>query len=219
MANSSDWIAALALQPHDDKERSATSEWIAALGQQDAADTDFCETYPWQAEPAIAPLPEPAPEAGDPAEAAYAQGYAEGLAQGRAQMEERVADHDDAIAKLRLSFTALDQAAMTRLTRELGETVLALCEPVLRDYAIDEAAFEKRCEAASVRLGTVPAKLVLHLHPEMLARLDPEWLGQWQVEPDPALARGALRIAGPDGTVREGPEDWMRAIDDALAAQ
>ena len=44
------------------------------------------------------------------------------------------------------------------------------------------------------------------------------WQGRadWQVVPDPALARGALRVEAANGGVEDGPAQWRAAITEAF---
>jgi flagellar assembly protein FliH len=56
----------------------------------------------------------------------------------------------------------------------------------------------------------------LRLHPDDAALIEAGDAGGMVIEPDPTLERGSLVLEGPDGTVRDGPAEWRRAIAAAL---
>lgn len=152
-----------------------------------------------------APLPESETEA-------LARAFAQGQAAGRAAAETEAADNAASQRALRLTFRALDEAAMGVLAEDLAATVMALAEGVLGEAAVDRDGLLARCTAAAQRIGGAAETLVLHLHPADIALIGPEALAGWRVLPDSAMTRGALRIEGPEGAVSDGPEDWRRAI-------
>lgn len=221
MATSSDWFAALAAPP-----APTVPRWFESLG----VPRGFCAGAPYgegmvvAAEPAVTPAsardaaPDLAPEAGSSAsdDAARARIFAEGEAAGRAAASAEAAAALAHARALRLNFRALDEAALGVLAEELAATVEALCAGVLGEYALDRNALVARCEAAAVRLGNGWQGVVLHLHPDDLAGLPAGALDGWQIASDPALERGGLRIEGPEGTVRDTPADWRRALAEAV---
>lgn len=216
MATSSDWLAALAVPP----EAAPPPRWFEALG----VPRGFCMGAPFgehmapvaqaASPPASEPVPEPAAQTSH--EAAEARAFAAGEAAGRAAMSAEAREEAGYARALRLNFRALDEAAFGVLAEELAATVEALCAGVLGEYALDSAALAARCEAAAARLGSGWQGAVLHLHPDDLANLAQGALAGWEIVSDPALERGALVIAGPDGAVRDTPADWRRALAEAL---
>ncbi len=224
MATSSEWLAALAADPAP----PPAPRWFEALGSGTAgfrAGAPFATALMAPA-PMPAPAPAPAPAtapatesdlaAADPRDEAVARAFAAGEAAGRAAARAEAEAEIAHARALRLNFRALDEAAHRVLADELAATVMALCEQVLGDYAVDPAALAARCEAAAQRFGSGWQGAVLHLHPDDLAGLADGALAGWQIAADPALARGQLLIAGPDSAVRDGPEDWARALAEAL---
>ena len=216
MANSSEWWGALAAPAPAPERTRAEPVWLALLEPEGG----FRAALPFgasEAEPPPVPEPESEPEpegedTPDPHAVALARAYAEGLAAGRAAAEaenEALGRHQRA---LRLSFHALDEAALGVLADDLAATVLALCDGVLGEAAREPAGLRARCEAAARRIGGASEALVLHLHPEDIALMDEEALAAWRLAPDAGLERGSLRIAGPDGTISDGPAEWRRAI-------
>lgn len=213
MATSSEWLAALAA-PTD----PVASRWFEALGEgggfRAGALFAMCN------EEAEAPWPEPAPapDLPDPYEEAIACAFAEGEVAGRKAASAEAARELSHARALRLSFRALDEAALGVLAEELSATVRLLCEQVLGEYAVDPGALAARCEAAAARLGAGWPEAVLHLHPDDAAGLPAGALDGWRIVADPGLERGALVIEGSDGAVRDTPADWRRALAEAVRA-
>jgi flagellar assembly protein FliH len=200
VANLSEWIGALA------EPAAAQPGWMALLAEPEA----FREAMPFAQAPE--PVPEPEPEPAEPDVDALAEAYAEGVAAGRAAAEAEAVAETARQRSLRLAFRELDEAALTALSQDLADTVIALCEGALTGAALDREALLNRCEAAARRIGGAAATLRLHLHPDDIALIGAEALAGWTVTPDPALERGGVLIEGADGAVSDGPADWRRAI-------
>ena len=213
MANSSDWIADMAESPGQGRSPS----WITALAQGGAS-ADFRSGSPFTsvAEP-IVDVPQE-PEAPDPTDLAHERGFTEGYEAARAEAEAQRTQDQENWRGLKLAFRTLDKTAMDALASDLQATVIALCGDILRDYALDQNALIQRCDAAAERLGSAPGKLTLRLHPETLSALGDGALESWQAQPDPALERGALCLEAEDGSVSDGPGEWVRAIRAALGS-
>ncbi|WP_143738048.1 hypothetical protein [Erythrobacter donghaensis] len=212
MANSSDWLVALA---EPEIAETAAPDWLASLGAPGAFREAalFGETLGKPAPPDPAPVPEPA---SDPLAVACARAFAEGEAAGRAAAEAESAALAARQRALRLTFRALDEAALGVLADDLAATVLHLCDSVLGEAARDADALRARCITAARRIGGAPDTLALHLHPDDMALLGEEVLAAMRCVPDPALEPGSLVIEGPDGSVSDGPAAWRRAIAAAL---
>jgi flagellar assembly protein FliH len=215
MANSSDWVGALAAAPDPDTTDETAPGWLALLGEGDA----FREAPLFGApeEPAPPPPP-PVPEGEepDPHAEALARAYADGLAAGRAAAEAEGEARERRQRALRLTFRALDEAAMEVLADDLAATVLHLCEGVLGEAARDADALRDRCIAAARRIGGAAESLVLHLHPDDITLLGEAALEAMRLVPDPTLEPGSVVIEGAEGTVSDGPAEWRRAIAAAL---
>jgi flagellar assembly protein FliH len=213
MANSSDWVGALAAAPDPDTADETAPGWLALLGEGET----FREAPLFGApeEPAPDP-PMPEGEEPDPHAEALARAHADGLAAGRAAAEAEGEARAARQRALRLTFRALDEAAMEVLADDLAATVLHLCEGVLGDAARDPDALRERCIAAARRIGGAADTLVLHLHPDDIALLGEEALEAMRLVPDPALEPGSVVIEGAEGTVSDGPAEWRRAIAAAL---
>lgn len=167
--------------------------------------------------PPVAAVPEEAPEE-DPETRAFAAGYAQGAADAEAAFAEALAQQDAARARIELAFGRLDADLTRELEARLRETVLALCAPLLGDYAADAEALAARVRTAAAMLARAADERVIRLHPEDLALLGHHLPEDWHFEPDPALERGALRIEGTAGGVEDGPGTWARALSEALSS-
>lgn len=167
------------------------------------------------ASPPPEPEPEPAPE--DPCAAAYADGFAAGMAQAGQEAAERERIEAASREAFALSIARLDRDMEAELRQRLRDTVTALCEAAIAPLALDTAALEARAERAASMLARVDDERVIRLHPGDLALIAPGLSGDWDVQPDPSLARGAIRVEARNGGVEDGPEQWRSAIAEALA--
>lgn len=162
--------------------------------------------------------PHHAEQAEDPATQAFAAGYTQGAADAEAAFSEAIAAQEAARARIELAFGRLDADLTRDLEARLRETVLALCAPLLADFAADPVALARRVETAAAMLARAADERVIRLHPEDLALVGARLPEDWHFEPDPALERGALRIEGAAGGVEDGPTGWQRALTEALGA-
>ncbi len=164
-----------------------------------------------------APPPEPEPEPVDPLEEAFALGYAQGAQDaGDAAAAARAAE-DAGRSHIELALGQMDAAQLRELEQRLRQTVLALCETVIGDVALDPAALTARIGIAAAMLARAADERVIRLHPEDLALVGAFLPEDWHFEPDSALERGALRVEGAAGGVEDGPALWRAALEDALA--
>lgn len=209
MANSCDWIASF-----QDGAKAEPPAWIAALGEQ----TEFREGAPFSTASrvaSIAALPE-SEESESEDESALADAYARGEAAGRLAAETEAKAEFDRLRTVRLAFQALDQVAMDSLASELRDTVIALCEQVIGDLQPDPDTVLERARQAAKRLGEASGKLSLRLNPADIDALGDTSLQGWQVTPDPSISRGGLILESVDGAVHDGPDEWRRAIAEAV---
>ncbi|MFM9935409.1 MAG: FliH/SctL family protein [Novosphingobium sp.] len=155
-------------------------------------------------------------EAVDPAVQAFAAGYAQGAADAEAAFSEAIAQQDATRTRIELAFGRLDADLTRDLEVQLRDTVLALCGPLLGDFAADPVALARRVETAAAMLARAADERVIRLHPEDLALVGARLPEDWHFEPDPALERGALRIEGAAGGVEDSPAGWTQALKEAL---
>jgi flagellar assembly protein FliH len=162
------------------------------------------------------PPPPPPPEPVDPIGLAWQEGFNAGLAEALEEAAAIAAQTDAAREKLALSFARLDAALEEELRLRLRETVAALCQAAIAPLALDGDALARRVEKAVSMLTRADDDRVIRLHPEDMALVGERLAADWTILPDPALARGALRVETATGGVEDGPEQWRRAIAEAL---
>lgn len=165
------------------------------------------------------PVPQPEPDRApeDPAVTAYADGFAAGVGKGQLEAMERERIETASREALALSIARLDRDMQEELRQRLRETVAALCEAAIAPLALDEAALEARIERAVSMLARIDDERIIRLHPDDLALVAPRLSGDWEVQPDPLLTRGAIRVEARNGGVEDGPEQWRQTIEEALS--
>jgi flagellar assembly protein FliH len=166
---------------------------------------------------AEAPPPEPI-AVEDPVAMAWAEGYAKGIEQARLEAEAARDSESSAHAALELSLTRLSDEMAESLRQRLLDTVLTLCEATLVPYAHDAQVLARRVERAVAMLSRAEDERVIRLHPDDLALISEKLSAEWNVVPDPALDRGALRVETQSGGVEDGPAEWRRALAEAFHA-
>lgn len=152
----------------------------------------------------------------DPLARAFAEGFAAGADEARTQAAENAATEAAARDALTLSFTRLEHDLAEQLRLRLRDTVAALCEAALAPLALDEDALMRRIDQAVALFARADDERVIRLHPDDLKLVSPRLAKDWNVVPDPALARGALRVEAANGGVEDGPPQWRAAIAEAL---
>lgn len=191
---------------------------FAAGGGGFRSDTRYAAVPEAPAAPALAAasVPEPEHEPQDPLTLAFTEGFTAGFNQAQEQAAELARQTAAAREALELSFTRLDRELTEELRLRLRDTVAALCEAALAPLAIDEDALVLRIERAVAMLARADDNRLIRLHPEDLVMVAPRLNAEWHIVPDATLERGALRIESDNGGVEDGPEDWRRAIAEAL---
>jgi flagellar assembly protein FliH len=166
-------------------------------------------------EPIVVASAEPA---SDPAADAYLQGYAQGVEDAGVRAAAAAQADAEAGEGLALAFARLDDVLEEQLRERLRDTVMALCEAALAPLAVDPEMLVRRVTAAAAMLARADDARVIRVHPEDLKLLAPRMCADWDVQPDPTLERGAIRVEGANGGVEDGPATWRHAIAEALHA-
>ncbi|NMN87011.1 MULTISPECIES: FliH/SctL family protein [unclassified Novosphingobium] len=193
----------------------ALRAWGAVPGQSGGFTLDprFARQAP--APPAdFAPMPDPEHE--DPIERAHADGFAAGHAAALAEAQALAATQDAERHRIDTALRRMDESQVAVLESRLRQTVLALCDVVLADAAIDPVGLEARVRRAAQMLARAEDARVIRLHPEDLALVGNHLPEDWHCEPDSTLERGTVRVDGAMGGVEDGPAQWRRALDEAL---
>jgi flagellar assembly protein FliH len=165
---------------------------------------------------AQAPVDAPIIASEDPLTIAFTEGFAAGAADAHARLAQRADADAIASERLTLSFSRLDAELEEQLRQRLRDTVAALCESTIAPLALDPDALIRRVERAVAMLARADDERLIRLHPDDISLLSPRFADDWQVIPDAALERGALRVETASGGVEDGPDLWRRAIAEAL---
>lgn len=156
------------------------------------------------------------PHEPDPVAEAYERGYREGAERAAEEARRAEQQRDQARAAIELAFGRLDEADAVQLTERLRQTVLALCESAVLPLAIDPDGLAKRVERAVSMLQRAQDERIVRLNPEDLALVSQRLSPTLQVEPDPSVERGGLRIETADGGIEDGPSHWRRYLAEAF---
>lgn len=153
----------------------------------------------------------------DPITLARSEGYAQGVADTRAQAAEQGEADNAAREALMLSFVRIDHEHEEDLRTRLRDTVIALCEATLAPAAIDPEALSARVARATAMLARADDERVIRLNPADIPLVSPRLAADWNLDADPALERGAVRVEAANGGIEDGPAQWRRALAEALA--
>lgn len=157
----------------------------------------------------------------DPAEILRNEAYSQGWADAQAAAEQSAAQADQARGRLELAMHRLDGEWAEQFRQRLMETVIALCESCLAPLALDKEALLRRVEKAAAMFTRADDDRLIRLHPDDLAVIRARLPNDWDVQPDPAMERGAIRVESRSGNMEaggaeDGPQQWRRAIIEAL---
>ncbi|MFM5954952.1 MAG: FliH/SctL family protein [Novosphingobium sp.] len=165
--------------------------------------------------PGLAAPPEPAtPD--DPLARAWDDGHAAGFAEAQAAAAAAAEAERAARGRIELALARLDGEQAELLRQKLLLTVQALCEASLAPLALDREALAARIGRAAAMLARAEDDKLLRIHPDDLKLVASDLPEGLEVQEDPTLERGALRIETASGGVEDGPAHWRRAITKAL---
>jgi len=159
---------------------------------------------------------DPAPT--DPLADSYANGYRDGQAAALAQAEEAMQRERRERALIELAFARFDAESALSLRENLRATVLALCEDAILPLALDMNGLARRIETAAAMFQRRHDERTILLHPDDLELVKDNVSEGLDLKPDPTVERGGLRVETEDGGVEDGPEQWRRAIEEALGS-
>jgi flagellar assembly protein FliH len=156
------------------------------------------------------------PSVVDPLTEAHRMGFADGLAAGRAEALAHAETERENGEALGFSFARIDGELAEMLRQRLRNTVVALCEATLVPLTLDLSVLAQRVKAAVAMFSRADDERVIRLNPGDLAAVQGMLPDDWTLLPDPALARGALRVETASGGAEDGPAQWRQAIQEAL---
>lgn len=152
----------------------------------------------------------------DPVIEAYERGFAEGSAHAREAALRAEREREAQRGAIELAFARFDESSETELRERLRQTVLALCEATIMPMAIDQEGLAARVEKATGMLQRAHDERRVLLNPEDLALVRDRLPSGLEVEPDPTVERGGLRIETVDGGIEDGPAQWRRILAEAF---
>ena len=148
-------------------------------------------------------------------EEAHARGLAEGLAQARAEMQAERAREGELLRHLAIELRALADdpdrffEPMRRLSLHIAEQ-LVRTELKTSGHAISQIV--RQCLEA---LDAPSAKVVILLNPEdaaLLEAMEPAFLEELRLQPDPHLTRGSVRLRVDDTVLEDLIENRLEAL-------
>lgn len=154
----------------------------------------------------------------DPNDRARLEGYQRGWDDALAHIAEETRQQAEAQAALALSLSRLDAEQAARLAERLRLAVEALCRELIADIAIDRDLLARRSEALAALVAAANEACVMRLHPDDIPLLDEGHRQSWTILPDRTLERGAIRVEMASGGIEDTPQNWTRAVQEALGA-
>ena len=152
----------------------------------------------------------------DPAEIAFEHGFAEGKAAAEAEWLSIIAQREKEFAKLVGALEMLQRSEADGLAERFHQIVLMLCESAVLPLAIDVEGLARRCRSAAGMLRREWDEKIIKLHPDDALLVAPILSPDLNVEADPTVERGGLRIDPEDGGVEDGPAIWRQRLVEAI---
>lgn len=149
-----------------------------------------------------------------------AEAFQEGLAEGRRQASDAAAHEQAQTAQatraIELAFAKFDDASAQLLQERLRDTVVAICQAMAGEIAVDPKRLALRVETAAAMLRRAHDARIVRLNPADLALVEGRLTPALDLAPDPSLARGQLRVESEEGGVEDGAQQWHAALAEAL---
>lgn len=161
--------------------------------------------------------PDAAPVANrDPVAEAFQAGMAEGRRVAQEAAQATIDEAASAERAIELAFARFDAQSAHLLQERLRCSVVAICQAMAGEIAIDPERLSARVEVAASMLRRKQDERVVRLHPSDIElvreRVDPAL----RLQPDASLRRGQLCVEGEEGGVEDGAEQWRAALAEAL---
>lgn len=153
----------------------------------------------------------------DPLQVAWQSGFVEGEQQASRLLDEQLQELRARFEGLGDAFARLSEQHADALREKLREVVIALCEEAITPFALDHDALARRIEKAAAMTMRASDDCRIKINPDDLELVADLVDRSLVLEPDPNLARGALRIETAQGGIEDGPESWQRVIREALS--
>ncbi len=141
----------------------------------------------------------------DPIEVATQEAFVQGFREGERVTRETLESDDRARIEIAEALKAMALTGEGTLATLLSQAVIRLVGQIAGEVPIDQALLQQRCAAVAACIDDDAGKATLEVSPEDIALIDDAALGV-ALTPNPALPRGSVRLATPDGWVEDGPD-------------
>ncbi len=149
--------------------------------------------------------------------AALEQAYLRGFDEGKAAQSQLMDAESVIHTALKLRLGQIDDQLNDQLAERLRDFALHICETHFESMAVDPAHLEKRIRHALSMLSRATDKPKLFIHPDDLDTVQAFLPEGVPVDADPSLERGAIRLVAATGGVDDGPAQWRKLVQEALA--
>ena len=157
----------------------------------------------------------------DPADQIRAEAFAQGFDEGMRLAGESMAVDQETRDRLVHALEQIAPVANGELSALLSVTVLRLVEQIVGKVSVDPEMLARRVEAVAAFIEEEQGRNQLRVHPDDIALLAGHEFGI-ALMPDPALARGSVRLETSEGWIEDGPDvqlSRLKAMLDTLEGQ
>lgn len=141
--------------------------------------------------------------------------YARGFADGAAEVEAKLTDNNRAAEHIRQAIAQLRAEPSEELGLYIAEAVSHLVRGIVGETQITPEEITRRAKAAAALISENDAATAIRLHPDDAAMVGPD-VGNIAVIPEPALLRGDILVDCAAGTIEDGNNLRLAALDAAL---
>jgi flagellar assembly protein FliH len=156
------------------------------------------------------------PAAEDALRRAWEAGFESGVAMERRLTRETSSQDRELLGQMRDEIKLINDDSVKMLENRLRETVLALCRRAIDDYSVSSERLTARIQAAVKQLASGHNEKTIEVNPGDLEMLRSAAPSEWTLVANAELARGAIRVATPEGGVEDGPDQWKQALEEAI---
>lgn len=152
----------------------------------------------------------------DPLRQAWEAGFESGVAMERRLSREASGQDRELLSRLHDEIKLINGDGMKMLESRLREAVLALCRQAIDDYSVSPEQLTTRVHAAVKLLASAHNDTTIEVSPSDLETLRGTLPAEWKLVANAELARGAIRVATPEGGIEDGPDQWKLALEEAI---
>ena len=157
----------------------------------------------------------------DPVDQIRAEAFAQGFDEGMRLAGENMAADQEIRERLIHALEQMAPVANGELSALLSVTVLRLVEQIVGKVSVDPEMLAKRVAAVAAFIEEEQGRNQLRVHPDDIALLAGHEFGI-ALTPDPAIARGSVRLETSEGWIEDGPDvqlSRLKAMLDTMEGQ